>query len=92
MSTENIYHCNAIRLRLKGSGNLRSTLYSYDEVESDALEPIVMSANTNIPPTALANFKQVQMKLKLETTAIDEIFNVSEILVYIKRVEQSYPG
>ena len=92
MSIEYINHCNAIRLRLRGSGNLLATLYSYDEVESFELEPIVMAANTNIPPTQLANFKQTEMKLKLETTEIDEIFNISEILIYIKPVEQSYPG
>lgn len=92
MSIEYINHCNAIRLRVKGEGNLRATLYSYDEVESNILEPIVIAASTNIPPTQLANFKQTEMKLRLETTAIDEIFNISEILVYIKPVEQSYPG
>ena len=92
MSIEYINHCNSIRLKLRGSGNLRATLYSYDEVESFALEPIVMAANTNIPPTQLANFKQTEMKLKLETTEINEIFNISEILIYIKPVEQSYPG
>lgn len=92
MSIEYINHCNAIRLRLKGSGNLLSTLYSYDEVESFILEPITMSVNTNIPPTQLANFKQTQMKLRLETIEIDEIFNISELLIYIKPVEQSYPG
>lgn len=92
MSIEYINHCNAIRLRLRGTGNLKSTLYSYDEVESFELNDIVMSANTNIPPTALANFKQTQMKLKGETTEIDEVFNISEILIYIKPVEQSYPG
>lgn len=92
MSIEYINHCNAIRLRLRGSGNLLSTLYSYDEVESFILEPITMSVNTNIPPTQLANFKQTQMKLRIETTEIDEIFNISELLIYIKPVEQSYPG
>lgn len=92
MSIEYINHCNAIRLRLHGVGNLLATLFSYDEVESNVLEPIVMAANTNIPPTQLANFKQIEMKLKLETTEINEIFNISEILIYIKSVENSYPG
>lgn len=92
MSIQYINHCNAIRLRLKGSGNLRTTLFSYDEVESFVLEPIIMSVNTNIPPTQLANFKQTEMKLRIETTAINEIFNISELLIYIKPVEQSYPG
>lgn len=92
MSIEYINHCNAIRLRLKGAGNLKATLYSYDEVESFILEPITMAANTNIPPTQLANFKQTEMKLKLETTEINEVFNLSELLIFIKPVEQSYPG
>lgn len=92
MSIEYINHCNAIRLRLRGNGNLLTTLFSYDEVESFELDPIVMSPTTNIPPTQLANFKQVEMKLRLETTEIDEVFNISEMLIYIKPVEQSYPG
>jgi len=84
-------HFGAIRLRLNGSGNLRATLYSYDEVYSKVLVPIVMAQTTNKPQTRLSNFTQPMAKLRIETTAIDETFNISQIIVYTKPVGSQFP-
>lgn len=84
-------HYGAIRIRVRGSGNLKTTLYSYDEIYSDPQANISMSTTTAIPATALSNFTQMLAKLDLRTTEIDEIFEVSQIIVYVKFVGTSFP-
>ena len=91
MANEYINHYTAIRLRVKGTGNLKLTLYSYDEEFSDPLADAVMAANTSIPSTALANFTQMMAKIDLRTTEIDEVFNVSQIIVFARPVGTSFP-
>jgi hypothetical protein len=88
---EYINHFGAIRTRLKGNGNIKGTLFSYDEVRSDILNPTAMSANTDDPVTILADFTTFNAKLRLEVTEIDEYFNISSILIYVKPVANSFP-
>lgn len=88
---EYINHFNAVRLRVVGSGNLRMTLQSYDEVFETELTPIPMEQTTNKTPTQLTNFTQQTAKLRIETTEKDEIFNIGWILVYVKSVGTEFP-
>lgn len=88
---EYINHFGAIRLRITGNGYLRGTLFSYDEVQSDVLNPTLMSSATADPMTVLADFTSFVGKLRLEVTAIDESFNISQILIYTKPVANSFP-
>jgi phosphoenolpyruvate carboxylase len=84
-------HCVGARIRVTGNGNLVSTLYSLDDVRSQGLQDIVMASPNRIEPTILANFQEQRMKIRLETTVIDEIFNISRIVLFIKPVAESYP-
>lgn len=84
-------HFGSIRLRVTGSGNLKLTLFSYSEEYSDPQAPIAMSLVTSTPPTALANFTQMKAKLRIQTTEIDETFNISQIILYIKPSGTNFP-
>lgn len=86
-----INHFGAVRLRVKGSASLKLTLYSLDETKSSALAPITLSSTTNIEPNRLSNFTQQRAKLRIETTEIDETFQISKIVVFVKPVAKSYP-
>ncbi len=86
-----VNHYGAIRTRVTGVGNLLMTLYSYDEITSDPQAPIAMSASNNTPPTVLSNFTEMAAKLDIRTTTIDEIFNISQITVYVKETASSFP-
>jgi hypothetical protein len=88
---EYINHFTAIRMRLKGTGNIKGTLFSYDEVQSDILNPTAMSSVTDDPVTLLADFTSFVAKLRLEITEIDESFNISQIIIYSKPVASSFP-
>lgn len=88
---ENILHYAAIRIRCKGAGNLLPTLIGLDELTAQSLENITMSLTPGIEPTKLANFQGQRVKLRLEVFDINEIFNVSRIIVYVKEIWTSYP-
>lgn len=86
-----VNHYGSIRLRVKGSGILRSTLYSYDEIYSDPQANLTMNPATATAPTLLSNFTQQEAKLDIRTTGIDETFNISQIVIFIKPVASSFP-
>lgn len=87
-----INHFNGIRLRVTGSGVFRPSLLSMDDVSSSILPTITMAANSNFDPFSLANFIQTRGSLRLETTAINEIFRLSRITFYTKPMWTQLPG
>jgi hypothetical protein len=89
---EVVNHYGAVRLRVAGSGNLKLRLLSLDEVRETILVPIVMADPNNIEPTRLSNFTQQRSQLEIKTTAINEIFHCSKVVIFIKPVATSYPG
>lgn len=94
---EYINHFNGIRLRVLGAGNLQLKLLSEGDgidsaSEEQELVPLVMASATNIQPMRLANFRQQRMQIEIKTTAINEIFKITRLIVYSKAVATSYPG
>lgn len=94
---ESINHFNAVRMRLKGIGNLKLTLESLGDEEGNPLEiqeliDIPMVPATNIQPTRLANFKQMRARLRFETTEFGEFLNLTRLVIFSKRVATGYPG
>jgi len=89
---ESIVHITAIRLRVTGSGNLRARFISLDEIETQTLIPLVMTASSNVQPTRLANFQQQRAQLELKTTAINETFIINRIIIFAKPVFSEVPG
>lgn len=88
---EVINHYGAIRLRVNGSASIRPTLFSLDEIKQNALVAITIEEKTNKEPNRLANFTQQRAKLELRTTEINEVFQISKIIIFAKPVAKSYP-
>lgn len=86
-----ILHCNAVRLRVTGSGNLALILRSLDEVNTSTLAEITMAATTAVQPTQLANFSSQRICLELGTDAIDETFTISKIVIFVKPLYSELP-
>ena len=86
-----VNHFGAIRLRVTGSANLLAKLYSLDEVEQTVLAPIPLINKTATLPNRLSNFTQQRAKLELRTTEINEVFQISKIVIFIKPVAKSFP-
>lgn len=87
-----ISHCAAIRYRIVGVGNLIATLYSADDIYSQVLPTVAMETARAGVVQNLANFSQERMLLRLETTAINEVFKINRITFFVKPLWTSLPG
>ena len=90
-SEEVINHYGAVRLRVTGSANLQLSLLSLDEVQSNVLAPITLQSSNNVEPNRLSNFTQQRAKLMIQTTNMNETFQISKIIIFIKPVAKSWP-
>lgn len=88
---DNIIHVVASRVRVRGTGYLRLSLHSLDDINTSTLHPIEMSSSTNKPATKLANFRDSRVQLKIITNDIDEVFNIGTFYMFTKPVAESYP-
>lgn len=86
-----ILHFNAIRARVNGAGNLDLTLRSVDNVSSSSLTPIPMQTTTDRETVVLCNFRKQMAQLEFGTDAIDEVFIISRLVIYVKPVATGYP-
>lgn len=91
-SGENIQHFSHLRLRVVGSGNLRGTLYSLDDVRSRVLPVKPITPTSRIEPTILTNFVEQRARYKMYTTDENEWFRVNRIIVFMKDFGSEYPG
>lgn len=91
-SGESISHFAAIRVRVNGTGNLKMSVYSLDDIKSKTLVPFVMTPLTRIIPTRLVNFMEQRAAFELMTTEIDEYFRINRIIIFSKETFTSYPG
>ena len=88
---EPINHYHSVRLRVTGSGNLKGSFYSLDDVNSQVLTSLSMNGTTNILPTILLNFKEQRAAVEFKTTEIDETFRISKMIIFVKPLWTSYP-
>lgn len=86
-----LIHFNPIRLRVNGTGILRTSLWSLDNVKSSILAPLSMLNATDREPVILSNFTQQRAQYEIKTTAIDEVFVISKITIFIRPVATEYP-
>lgn len=89
---ENEHHIVGIRMRITGSGNMQLALTDLDQVQTQNLVPLPMSAATRIEPTRLANFQSQRIRLEGKTTEINETFRINRIIIFAKPVAVEYPG
>lgn len=89
--TGDTLHFGVIRERVTGSGVLRQSLVSLSDVNSVAIPNIQMSSLTNKQPTVLANVNEQRAYLHGFTQDMDEVFNISKIIIYITPVATGLP-
>lgn len=89
--TGEILHFHVVRMRVKGSGNLKQTFRSLDDINNQSIPDVIMSTTTNREPTTLANFKDQRGLLELKTTELGEYFYISKIVIFVKPIATGYP-
>lgn len=90
-SVDNINHLGSVRIRVKGSGNLKIKAYSLDFINESQLPNIGMAVGTNKVETVLADFKEQKMQLEIGTTEENEYFVLSRVIPYLRPIATEYP-
>lgn len=80
-----------MRLRVNGSGDLQLFLKSLDDIREYETVGIPMLAVTNREPVVLSNFREQRAYVHGFVDTIDEVFNISKIIVFITPVATGYP-
>ena len=86
-----VLHCVGVRLRITGIGNLHVQLQSLEAQQTSDLADVAMMTSTSREPTQLANFSSQRMRVKISTTAINEYFNLSKLVLFIRPISSGYP-
>lgn len=89
--TGEVLHFSAVRFRVTGAGNLKIQLDSLDSQQTQPLTDLVMMTATSREPTQLANFSSQRAKITVSTTAINEYFNISKVIVFVRPIYSGYP-
>lgn len=91
-----IYHCNAVRVLATGNCNLRMRLLALPDNDgnqiSKTLIPLEITTATARIKERRANFKTQRMQLEIKTTAINETFRISSVILFLKYSAAGYPG
>jgi len=86
------HHIVGVRSRIIGSGNHQFTLEDYSAIQTLDLAPLAMSSATRIEPTVLSNFQSQRTRLIGKVTEINEWFEISKLIIWVKPVAIEYPG
>lgn len=96
--TGDIVHTVGVRYRVRGSGQLRTRLYNMGSPgdpdspqRSSDLDNINMTSGAAREKTAIANFQDQGIQIYFRTIFINETFNMSKIVLFVKPVAESYP-
>ena len=86
-----IVHSAGVRYRTRGVGVLRTRLYNLDQVRAEDLNNINLTTPSAKEKTIIANFQDQGLQISFRTIHIDEVFNMSKIICFVKPVAESYP-
>ena len=86
-----VLHFNSVRLRVTGSGNLLQSLFSLDDVKSKTLFPVVMEETNYKEPLTLTNFTDQRACYEFRTVGFQEVFNISKIVIFVRKTATGYP-
>lgn len=88
---EDRLHITGVRLRVIGEGDLRMTLASFSNTRTSTLVPLPMLTATDIEQTKLSNFRSQRTRVEISVLEIDEWFEISRLIVFVKPSATSYP-
>lgn len=86
-----IVHSVGVRYRVRGDGELRTRMWSLDQVRNQHLDRIDMVTPAAREKTIIANFQDQGLQIQFRTVHMDEFINISKIICFVKPVAESYP-
>lgn len=88
---ESFMHIGALRYRIVGSGSLKTSLKSLDNVNSATLPVLAMTSSSAIEPTILCNFTSQRVLIRFEVTGLGEWFSINRIVAFAKSLYKMVP-
>lgn len=85
------HHIVGVRGRILGEGDMLFSLEDYSAIQTSNLTALTMSTATRFEPTVLSNFQSQRTRLIGTVAEIDEWFDVSRLVIWIKPVAIEYP-
>src|SRR5215204_6122320 len=86
-----IVHSVGARYRVRGDGVFRTRMWNLDSVRYRALDDINLQTASPREKTVITNFQDQGIQIQFRTIHIDEVFNVTKIICFVKPVAESYP-
>lgn len=86
-----IVHSVGARYRIRGSGMLRTRMWNLDNVRYQNLDDIDLDTASSREKTIITNFQDQGIQIQFRTIHIDEHFNLTKIICFVKPVAESYP-
>lgn len=86
-----INHLGPIRGLFNGEGNLLTTAFSLKQVNFEEEPDIVLIEASDNYSETLGNFQSQRIQVEFAVDVIDEWFDVSDIIVFIRPVASSLP-
>lgn len=87
----NIVHSVGARYRVRGSGQFRTRMWDLDNTRYQNLDDINLQTATPREKTVIANFQDQGIQIQFRTIHIDEHFNFTKLICFVKPVAESYP-
>ncbi len=79
-----ISHFGSLRIRAVGTGNLKTTLFTGDNVRNTPLANLALTSTDNKQKSLLSNLTAQKIKIKFYTDSIDEVFNITRVILFTK--------
>lgn len=93
MAGSNILHGAGIRVRVVGSGNLRSAMVGYDNIILNQMADVSLSATNARKVDRLGNIVSQGIKWRLhQDGTVGDFFRVNDVTTYVKQIFSQYPG
>jgi hypothetical protein len=87
-----ISHFTGIRMRITGSGTMRPSMMSQDDIITYPLAPITLSSTSRFHSFTLANVIEQRAHLQLKTTEINDDFAINRIILFGKTMFTQVPA
>lgn len=87
----NIVHSVGARYRIKGSGMLRTRMWNMGNVRYQNLDSINLGSTSSRERTIITNFQDQGVQIQFRTIHINEHFNLTKLICFVKPVAESYP-
>lgn len=86
-----IVHSVGARYRVRGDGLFRTRMWNLDNVRMQHLNNIDLETASSREKTVIANFQDQGIQIQFRTIHIDEHFNMTKLICFVKPVAESYP-